>query len=271
MDRTVSNGTGFSGQYPSEVAAMYEKIETTPDNLLLWFHHVDYTHRLHSGKTVIQHFYDAHYDGADTAQTFLTQWESLQSKIDKERYEHVLRRFEYQAGHSIVWRDAIVDFYHNLSGIADTSKRVDNHPWRIEAETMSLDGYKAYTVSPFETASGAVAIVTSSNNTIGTATTKVKFPSGTYDLAINYYDLYGGQSQWKVYLNEKKVGEWIGNAEDYISHTPSIYLDGHSAMRINFRDIKVKKGDTLKIVGTPDGTEPAPLDYLSLLPRGIVD
>jgi alpha-glucuronidase len=72
MDRTVSNGTGFSGQYPAEVAAVYGNISTTPDNLLLWFHHVNYTHRLHSGETVIQHFYDAHYTGAETAQSFIT-------------------------------------------------------------------------------------------------------------------------------------------------------------------------------------------------------
>lgn len=271
MDRTVKNGTGFSGQYPSEVAALYENIETTPEDLLLWFHHVDYTHRLHSGKTVIQHFYDAHYTGAATAQTFPTQWQSLKGKIDDERYNHVLRRLDYQAGHSIIWRDAINNFYYNLSGIPDAAKRVDHHPWRIEAESMKLDGYKTYTVSPFEVASGSVAIVTASNSTVGTATTKINFASGKYDLAVNYYDIYGGQSQWQIYLNDKKVGEWVGNAEDVYSHTPSIYLDGHSAVRVTFRGVKVKKGDTFKIVGKPDGVEPAPLDYVSFLPEGIVD
>lgn len=59
MDRTVGNGTGFAGQYPEEVASAFEEIETTPDDLLLWFHHVPYTHVLKNGKTVIQHFYDA--------------------------------------------------------------------------------------------------------------------------------------------------------------------------------------------------------------------
>jgi hypothetical protein len=60
----------FSGQYPPEISSMYEKIETTPDDLLLWFHHVPYTQKLQPGKSVIQHFYDAHYAGAATAQTF---------------------------------------------------------------------------------------------------------------------------------------------------------------------------------------------------------
>ncbi|KAJ5462915.1 hypothetical protein N7475_007859 [Penicillium sp. IBT 31633x] len=271
MDRTVSNGTGYSGQYPAEIAAMYENIDTTPDELLLWFHHVNYTHTLHSGKTVIQHFYDEHYSGAETAQTFLTRWESLRGKIDNERFNHVRRFLDYQSGHSIVWRDAINNFYHNLSGIADKANRVGHHPWRIEAEDMKLEGYKARTVDAFETASGSVAIVTTSNSTAGTASTKINFASGTYDLAVNYYDLYGGQSQWKVYLNNRKIGQWIGNSENTLSHTPSICLDGHSATRIKFRDVKVRKGDTLKIVGIPDGIELAPLDYVALLPAGIID
>ena len=36
MDRTVKNGTGNSGQYPDEIAQIYENIEKTPDDLLLW-------------------------------------------------------------------------------------------------------------------------------------------------------------------------------------------------------------------------------------------
>lgn len=271
MDRTVSNGTGFSGQYPQEIYEMYENIETTPDDLLLWFHHVPYTQRLKSGKTVIQHFYDAHYTGAETAQTFVPLWESLKGKIDEERYNDVLFRQIYQAGHSLVWRDAIVNFYHNLSGIPDTAGRVGHHPWRVEAENMELDGYEKYVVSPFEAASNYLAIVTKTNTTVGTASTKLQYPSGIYDIGVNYYDMYGGKSQYSMYLNNKLIAQWTGNNEDILGHDPSIYLDGHSATRKTFHGIKVNKGDTLKIVGTPNGVEPAPLDYVVFLPPGIID
>lgn len=271
MDRTMSNGTGFSGQYPAEVAAMYENITTTPDNLVLWFHHVNYTHQLHSGKTVIQHFYDAHYGGAATAQTFVSQWEGLEGKVDEERYNETLFRLTYQAGHSIVWRDAITNFYHNLSGISDTAGRVGHHPWRIEAESMTLDGYEPYAVSPFETASNRTAIVTSSNTTTGTASTTLTFAAGTYDLAVGYYDTFGGKSQWQVLVNNHTLGSWVGDNEDKLGHEPTRYLDGHSATRITFRNVTIAKGDVLKIVGTPDGIEPAPVDYVAVLPGGVVD
>lgn len=271
MDRTVGTGTGYTGQYPLEVARMYEDIDTTPDDLLLWFHHVNYTHRLHSGKTVIQHFYDAHYSGAETAQSFVDMWETLWDKVDAERYHEVLTRLIYQAGHSIVWRDAIVNFYHNLSGILDVAGRVGYHPWRIEAESMELDGYEVYAVDPFEAASNASAIITATNSTTGSATTRIPMPSGTYNLAINYYDLYVGHSSWTVYLNERQVGTWTGNAEKTLGHVPSIYLDGHSAMRVVFRGVEVQFADELRIVGKGDGIEPAPVDYVALLPAGVFD
>lgn len=271
MDRTVSNGTGYSGTYPPEIASMYENIDTTPDNLILWFHHVNYTQKLKTGKTVIQHFYDAHYDGAGTAQTFATQWQSLRGKIDDQRFNEQLYRLIYQAGHSLVWRDAISNFYWNISGIPDAKDRVGNHPWRIEAESMTLTGYRPYAVSPFETASNYHAVVTSDNTTAGVVETQIEFPSDTYNIGVNFYDMYGGKSQYELSINDKTIAKWIGNGEDYLGHTPSIYLDGHSATRITFKDVAVEKGDVLKIMGTPDGIEPAPLDYVVFLPQGVLD
>ncbi|KAK5695412.1 hypothetical protein LTR97_008918 [Elasticomyces elasticus] len=280
MDRTVANGTGFAGNYPPEIAEMFENIATTPDNLLLWFHHVNYTQLLKSGQTVIQDFYDQHYAGAGTAQTFTTLWETLQGKIDDERYYDQLFRQVFQAGHSLVWRDAISNFYYNLSGIPDEAKRVGNHPYRIEAESMELDGYKPYSVIPFEAASNFTAIVVSSNTTAGTAQSTITCSSGTYDVAVNYYDQYGGASHFVVSLGNETIGEWTSNLKPWIGnnegprvlgHTPSIYIDGHSAMRITFSNVTVTKGDVLKIVGTPNGNDIAGLDYVSILPLGVVD
>jgi alpha-glucuronidase len=170
-----------------------------------------------------------------------------------------------------VWRDAISSFYYNLSGVPDALDRVNNHPWRIEAEDLELTGYIPYTVHPPEIASQGTAIVTATNSTTGVARTVLHFPSGEYDLAVNYYDLYGGQSYWTVYINDAVVGSWRGDMESTLGHTPSIYIDGHSATRIKFHNIFVKEGDELKIVGEADGVEPAPVDYIAFLPAGVID
>ena len=100
MDRTVATGTGYISQYSPPIAKMYESLETCPDELLLFFHHVPYTYVLHSGKTVIQHIYDTHYEGAEEATGLVTEWQSLKGRIDEQRYYEVLNRLEYQAGHA---------------------------------------------------------------------------------------------------------------------------------------------------------------------------
>ena len=124
MDRTVATGTGFIGQYPPAVQQLYEALANCPDNLLLFFHHVPYTYVLHSGKTVIQHIYDSHYEGADRAHDFIAQWKTLEGHIDEERYRDILARFEYQGDEAVVWRDAICQWIYRLSGIPDAKGRV---------------------------------------------------------------------------------------------------------------------------------------------------
>lgn len=119
MDRTVATGTGYIGQYSPEVQKKYETLAACPDELLLFMHHVPYTYVLHSGKTVIQHIYDSHYEGAEKAAALVGQWESLHGEIDDQRYAEVLKKLEYQGGHAIVWRDTIVDWFFKESGIPD--------------------------------------------------------------------------------------------------------------------------------------------------------
>ena len=158
MDRTVATGTGFAGQYPPEVARMYESLETTPDNLLLFFHHVPYTYKLHSGETVIQYVYDSHYKGAEEAAELGREWATLKGRVDPALFDDVAARLEYQAGHAIVWRDAIVQYFLKQSGIADDKGRAGHYPGRLEAEDARLTGYKVIDVTPWEDASGGKAV-----------------------------------------------------------------------------------------------------------------
>ena len=126
MDRTVATGTAYIGQYPPAVQKLYESLADCPDNLLLFFHHVPYTYVLHSGKTVIQHVYDSHYEGAEQAQDFITKWKQLAGHIDDERYRDILARFQYQSAQAEIWRDVICQWIYRLSGIPDQRGRLPN-------------------------------------------------------------------------------------------------------------------------------------------------
>ena len=128
MDRTVATGTGYIGQYSPEVRQKYETVAACPDELLLFMHHVPYTYVLHAGKTVIQHIYDSHYDGAEQAAGLVSQWESLRGEVDGQRYAEVLRRLEGQAGHAMVWRNTVVSWFFKESGIPDAQGRIPQKP-----------------------------------------------------------------------------------------------------------------------------------------------
>jgi alpha-glucuronidase len=260
MDRTVATGTGYIGQYPPEVARIYESLATCPDSLLLFMQHVPYTHQLHSGGTVIQYIYNSHYAGAEGAAHFVTQWQSLKGLIDDQRYEKVLALQQYQAGHAIVWRDAITNWFFKESGIADKDGRVGHYPGRIEAEDMKLDGYTAFAVTPWETASGGKAVICDGSGPC-TASTALTQPAGTYDIAVQYFDFHDGASTYRAYVNDKLIAEW--HADNTL---PTDRMNGHTSTRYTIRGVSLKPGDTLKVEGAPDGKEPAPLDYVEITP-----
>lgn len=123
VDRTSATGTGYTAQYARVNMELYESLESCPDELLLFFHHVPYTHVLHSGKTVIQHIYDTHFEGAERAEGLLAAWKLMKEHVDEQAYRQVADRLEEQAGHAKEWRDRINTYFLRKSGIADQRGR----------------------------------------------------------------------------------------------------------------------------------------------------
>jgi alpha-glucuronidase len=259
MDRSVATGTGFAGQYPPEVAKVYESVSTTPDDLLLFFHHVPYTQKLHSGTTVIQYIYDSHYEGAEQAARLGAEWATLKGRIDPKLYDDMNARLAYQAGHAMVWRDAIVQYFLKLSGIPDERGRAGHYPGRLEAEDANLNGYTLIDVKPWEDASGGRAV--SCAQAACSAEWTYKGEPGSFDIAVQYFDLQGGEAQFSFAVNGKQKSAWTGNAQ-----LPSRLPHGDNSTRFMLHRIELKTGDLLRIEGTPDKSDPAALDYIEIEP-----
>jgi alpha-glucuronidase len=264
MDRTAATGTGYVDQYRPAVAKMYDSPKTTPDELLLFFHHVPYTYVLHSGKTVIQHIYDTHYEGAEQAAGLLKAWQSLKGHVDEERYAATLARLEYQAGHAIVWRDAVCNWFLRTSGIADARGRVGHYPGRIEAESMELEGYVPFDISPPEDASGGKAIECSPPAQHCSATFRFDGTPGWYELDVEYFDQNNGVSKFRVLIGDQLLDEWL--ADD---HLPATKPNADSSTRRRIAGLALRPGDSIRIEGTPDGDEHAAVDYVEIraMPR----
>jgi alpha-glucuronidase len=260
MDRSVSTGTGYVGQYRAPVKKMFESVAATPDDLLLFFHHVPYTYVLHSGKTVIQHIYDSHYEGAERAADYVRRWKSLKGRVDEDRYAIVLARLDYQAGHTIVWRDAICNWFLRTSGIPDAKGRVGNYPGRIEAEAMQLQGYVPIDVVPWENASGGQAIECPRQQGCA-ASFPFAGPAGSYEIDVQYFDQNNGESRFRVSVGDHVVDEWVAN-----DHLPTAKIGGDSSTRRRIAGLALRPDDVIRIEGIPDREEHAPLDYIEIHP-----
>ncbi len=261
MERTVAHGTGFIGQYRPAVAKIYESLETCPDDLLLFLHHVPYTYQLHSGKTAIQYIYDSHYEGAVTVERYVREWQSLKGRIDDRRFDDILAQLEYQVGQAQVWRDAVNNWFLRASGIADAKGRVGPQPGRFEAESMKLDGYTVRDVTPWEAASGGKAV--SCPVAACTASLRHAGASGWYTIRVQYFDQIDGVSRFRAWVGNQMVDQW--QAADRL---PTRRIDSSSSSRRVIRGIALRPGDEIRIEGLKDGGETAALDYVEILPEG---
>ena len=259
MDRTVASGTGYAGQYSPSIARMFESPATCPDDLLLFFHHVPYTYKLHSGKTVIQSIYDSHYEGAEAAEAYVRDWTTLRPHIDEQRYAEVLEQLEYQAGQAQVWRDAVTMWFLRASGIPDAKGRVGNYPGRIEAESMTLDGYRIVLVTPWESASGGKAIACEGARC--SASFRYEGVPGWHTIRVQYFDQSDGASHFRLFVGGQLIDEW---AADKLVPERRTRVDSSSSTRRTITGLALRKGDEIRLEGLPDGAEHAAIDYVEI-------
>lgn len=116
-------GTGYARLYREPRASVYDDKEKCPDELLLFFHHVPYTWKLKSGKTVIQHIYDTHFEGVEMVDEMDRRFGELRGKVPEKVYERVMARLAHQKEHAREWRDQINTYFYRKSGIADEKGR----------------------------------------------------------------------------------------------------------------------------------------------------
>lgn len=123
IDRTRAAGTGFTGQYHEPWSSVFEDPERCPEELLLFFHRLAYSHTLHSGKTLAQHVYDSHFQGVEMVRDFLGTWRHLEGKLNPAAFASVEQRLEEQLRSAEQWRDVINAYFHRISGIPDEKGR----------------------------------------------------------------------------------------------------------------------------------------------------
>jgi len=114
FDRTKT-GSNALEQYHPNVQKIYEDAKTCPDEYLLWFHHLPWTFRMKSGKTLWDELCYHYYSGAEDVSGMQKQWQSVKDAIDPDRFTHVTTLLNIQEKEARWWRDACVLYFQSFS------------------------------------------------------------------------------------------------------------------------------------------------------------
>ena len=116
FDRT-NTGSNAVAQYAPPVAAQFNDLKQTPEQYLLFFHHVRWDYRMRSGQTL---WYEliAHYtQGVDDVKQMRETWRHMDGYIDDERYQQVATFLAIQQKEAQWWRDACIAYFQSISGL----------------------------------------------------------------------------------------------------------------------------------------------------------
>jgi len=115
FDRTV-NGSDAVSQYCSPVKEKFNSIETCPEELLLWFHHVPWDHTMKNGRSLWDEMCYRYDGGVQQVRTFQKVWDRMERFVDNERFLHVQSRLRIQSRDAVWWKDACLLYFQTFSG-----------------------------------------------------------------------------------------------------------------------------------------------------------
>ena len=120
FDRS-SKGTNAVGQYNEPYASLYDNLQTCPEQYLLWFHHVPWTYRMKSGRTLWQELCLKYNQGVAEVEKYPAVWERMKEHVltidggDAQRWNEVNDRLNHQVENAREWRDVCLKYFQTFS------------------------------------------------------------------------------------------------------------------------------------------------------------
>lgn len=133
FDRSRSGSDAVS-QYPDSLARVFDSLERCPEEYLFWFHHVNWNHLLHSGRSLWDELCYKYQKGVDEVRAFQQVWKEMQPYVDAERYQAVAERLDIQAGDAVWWKDACLEYFRTFSN--------QPYPKGVEPPVFTLEELK---------------------------------------------------------------------------------------------------------------------------------
>src|SRR4029079_16651665 len=115
FDRTAT-GSDAGALYRSPLREQLADPNTCPENLLLWFHHLPWDHRIaSSGRTLWDELCHRYRARVDATRRMQAGWDGLGALVDRARHGHVRRLLEIQEREARWWRDACLLYFQTFS------------------------------------------------------------------------------------------------------------------------------------------------------------
>lgn len=115
FDRTRS-GSAAVDQYRAPLREQWNDPATTPEKLLLWFHHLPWDRKMKSGRTLWDELVVEYGHGAAQARQLEAQWAALAGKVDPERHAAVLAKLKVQSREAAEWGQKCLRYFQTFSG-----------------------------------------------------------------------------------------------------------------------------------------------------------
>ncbi|HLO20996.1 MAG TPA: alpha-glucuronidase family glycosyl hydrolase [Sphingomicrobium sp.] len=145
FDRTAS-GSDAVAQYAPKVGDCFGDLKCVSDANLLWFHHVGWTYRMRSGRSLWVEIV-AHYDeGVASVEAAQSKWDLLRPFVDGERHAAVAETLGRHSLEAKWWRDASIAYWQSLSKLPlPKGHRPPPHPlsWYQSIHFDTVPGYLA--------------------------------------------------------------------------------------------------------------------------------
>lgn len=115
FDRTASGSDAVS-QYAPEVARLFADPALTPEQDLLWFHHLPWDYRMRSGRPLWDELVATYDHGVSEVGAMQQTWASLRPYVDDRRFAEVDAFLTIQHDEARWWRDASIAWFQSRSG-----------------------------------------------------------------------------------------------------------------------------------------------------------
>jgi len=115
FDRTSKTGSNSVSQYHEPVRSIFDNIKTTPEEYLLWFHHVPWNYKMKSGKTMWIELIEHYNKGIASVKNMQKVWDAMEGKVDPERFKEEKHNLAVQLDDAETWKGACLLYYQTFS------------------------------------------------------------------------------------------------------------------------------------------------------------